>query len=415
MTSINEKDAPIGAHCSPSTTAVEASGASELPNLRVDDSASIYLLRKVAYGIPRFANAIWGMIQDIYIVGIVEGMNAEALAEVGVAANAVLSSTPFLPYIQSALRGLASMNDDLGDILSPDTHTQDNDDDIPVASDMSDASSCEQHNVENTEDGLMFPSSDMDKNESDNKRLDYVITQVDVSRMARTASRHLNVESIHQLPTITYRAAKSELICSGHEEEEEAKDEEDVDEFLLRNAQIIEDYISHPEDNFQPKCQKEDPKNEHSQFSYMMVPQDPKEQEIIRMSNSIQSGEASVPDSISICKTDMECNRGLAYQHCVICKKPFKDGESLRVLPCQHLFHCGCIDGWLSSEASDYCIISGCPMCKKEPTKTPPQQEISDECPEEPQGESYHSDGSVPSWAFARLGRLLSGQNNASK
>ena len=64
MTSIAERDAPIDAHCSHYTTAVEASGASELPNLRVDESASIYLLRKVASGIPRFANIIWGMIQD---------------------------------------------------------------------------------------------------------------------------------------------------------------------------------------------------------------------------------------------------------------------------------------------------------------------------------------------------------------
>ena len=38
-------------------------------------------------------------------------------------------------------------------------------------------------------------------------RLDYVITQMDIARMARNASRHLDVDSILSLPTCIHHAA----------------------------------------------------------------------------------------------------------------------------------------------------------------------------------------------------------------
>jgi len=43
---------------------------------------------------------------------------------------------------------------------------------------------------------------------------------------------------------------------------------------------------------------------------------------------------------------------------CVICLEDFLDGEQLKMLPCHHGFHPGCIDPWLS-ERSDQC-----PICK---------------------------------------------------
>lgn len=39
-------------------------------------------------------------------------------------------------------------------------------------------------------------------------RLDYVITQADIARMARNAARHLDVDSILNLPTTTYRSPR---------------------------------------------------------------------------------------------------------------------------------------------------------------------------------------------------------------
>ena len=41
--------------------------------------------------------------------------------------------------------------------------------------------------------------------DDESSRLDYVITQMDIVRMQRNASRHLDVESIYQLPTVTYQ------------------------------------------------------------------------------------------------------------------------------------------------------------------------------------------------------------------
>lgn len=395
MASIDEKDA--ASKCPLSLTnnkqraidyschRMEGNDASDLSHVQVN-SATIYLLKKAASGIPRVANVLWGILQDFAIqdfgwdeniITIVEGMNAQALAEVGSATNSMLSST-ISPYFNLALKALQSI-DDFEDSYSRATPTQD--EEIPqVTSDISDSSSCEQI-MQGNQGGLLFQSADFHTNQS-TQRLDYVITQVDISRMARTASRHLNVESIHQLPTIKYYA-KSSLMCPSHEDE-------NVDDFLLRNAHIIEDYFDNSEDSIKHECEKEDPENEPSQFSWMMVPNDPKEDKMTRMSNSIQSGE--VPDSISICRSDnsvsMECSDD-TFKHCVICQEPFQDGDSLRVLPCQHLFHCSCINKWIGGEnSSDYCIISGCPMCKKNLPKTPmPEQEVLYDYAQEPQGE----------------------------
>lgn len=58
------------------------------------------------------------------------------------------------------------------------------------------------------------------------------------------------------------------------------------------------------------------------------------------------------------------------------------------------LKHPGCIDHWLLGTYSDYeCVTSGCPMCKKRAT-TIAEEVIS-------------AIGTVPSWAFARLGGVL--------
>ncbi|KAL6345430.1 hypothetical protein AAG906_015914 [Vitis piasezkii] len=50
-----------------------------------------------------------------------------------------------------------------------------------------------------------------------------------------------------------------------------------------------------------------------------------------------------------------ECRVG---DTCSICLEDYKDGERLRVLPCQHEFHASCVDSWLTKWGTF------CPVCK---------------------------------------------------
>ncbi|PRQ47396.1 putative transcription factor C2H2 family [Rosa chinensis] len=50
-----------------------------------------------------------------------------------------------------------------------------------------------------------------------------------------------------------------------------------------------------------------------------------------------------------------ECH---SEETCAICLENYKDGEILKVLPCQHEFHSSCVDSWLTKWGT--C----CPVCK---------------------------------------------------
>ena len=199
--------------------------------------------------------------------------------------------------------------------------------------------------------------------EDDNARLDYSITQMDVLRMSRVASRRLRVDSVDQLPTTIYHEEQNELICSSHETEREEELSGDIQLPVVTALQ----------------------QGDNPEFSWLIVPEDPCDG-LTRISKL-----NVVPESISICSSNSEKKDRDAFDHCVICQEPFQEGENLRVLPCEHLFHSGCIDKMMLGENLE--DDSGCPMCKKNL--------------QEPQGESHHSDGSVPSWSFKRLGSLL--------
>ena len=50
---------------------------------------------------------------------------------------------------------------------------------------------------------------------------------------------------------------------------------------------------------------------------------------------------------------------------CAICKCEFEEGESLRLLPCGHVFHKRCADTWLlGSDGYPFIQTDTCPLCK---------------------------------------------------
>jgi Ring finger domain len=160
-------------------------------------------------------------------------------------------------------------------------------------------------------------------------RLDYTITQMDVMRMMRNASRHLDVDSIVRLPVFTYKKE----VC----DRPAIQDEES---WCLLQPQPI-----------------------GSNGEVLIVPP----------------------------QRDVE--------FCVICLEEFEDGDRLRVLPCDHSFHDGCISKWLSgSHSFDHCFTSGCPTCRKRP-------DFDDVTCPSPDPDLV--DGTVPAWAFSRIGDVL--------
>mmetsp|Transcript_54329 Transcript_54329/g.101864 ORF Transcript_54329/g.101864 Transcript_54329/m.101864 type:complete len:228 (+) Transcript_54329:34-717(+) len=49
------------------------------------------------------------------------------------------------------------------------------------------------------------------------------------------------------------------------------------------------------------------------------------------------------------------------HQDCAICLDSFQVGDSVRILPCFHMFHKACVDQWLTSSQL-------CPICKQDVT-----------------------------------------------
>lgn len=181
-------------------------------------------------------------------------------------------------------------------------------------------------------------------------RLDYVITQMDIARMTRNASRHLDVQSILSLPVTTYQKGATSASSSA--------------------------------------------KPRGDGWSWTIV----------------EESETATDQAASSAPQEE------AY-FCVICLDHFVDGDRLRVLPCDHSFHVGCIDRWLSgSQSFEECYTSGCPTCKKRPTLgcKPRAQSLCEPTSKNDREGKHRSgslDGSVPSWAFAQIGSALVAQD----
>jgi len=56
-------------------------------------------------------------------------------------------------------------------------------------------------------------------------------------------------------------------------------------------------------------------------------------------------------------KRSQESSSGESIQTCSICLETYREGETVRTIPCFHTFHATCIDPWLSEKAE-------CPICK---------------------------------------------------
>ena len=150
-----------------------------------------------------------------------------------------------------------------------------------------------EETIEPESTGLLLPIHNV------MERLDFVITQMDIARMERSASRRLDVESIHRLPTVIY--GNTDLMSPPYEYDTE-------DEGLKE--------LEYDHDNYNSQVS-----------SWMLVP---------RVDKGEMSGitEPDVPESICIHCSPQDDKEGInsSFIHCVICQKHFREGEVLRVL-----------------------------------------------------------------------------------
>ena len=75
------------------------------------------------------------------------------------------------------------------------------------------------------------------------------------------------------------------------------------------------------------------------------------------------SSDKEAQNSLSALSALEETHEGLSSNTtCSICLEDYVEGEKLRVLPCNHVFHTECIVPWLTDRNSN------CPLCKSEVT-----------------------------------------------
>ena len=244
------------------------------------DSATIYLLQKSLYG-------LWNIVQDV----------AWEIGFLPMDGNVYTLISSYVESLNSAFKivrdyAIATYdNEPSQDVYS----SEDDDNDTPPmisSSDMSDmSSSCEsylKYIATSQEDELALQSADLITDENI-QRIDYDIKQVDIPETSHQSDTTEGTQQV--VHTLTDDDAddidessiddKSQTICSSHHDDEE---EDSVDEFLQRNAHIIEGYFDeNPEQDVAHDGEKDTDRN--LSFSWMIVDKDGP---MTRMSNSVQ-------------------------------------------------------------------------------------------------------------------------------
>ncbi len=224
------------------------------------DSATTYLFKKAA-------SMIWRMVKEI---DWDEG--ARALAEL----HALVSSAISLHFC-SLVQALHVVSDFGVDCSYYGDYAQDGNKASPrritPITSAEYLSSCEPITTDiEAASSLIFQSSGLSVNDS-NRCLEYVITESDVTQlndfdMGGSSSNvpQLHTSTIEQDDESFYG---NSLVCSSCDD-----DEEDVEDFLLRNADIIEDYIANSENSSEVVGEGVQLVGDLPQFSWMVVPTD---------------------------------------------------------------------------------------------------------------------------------------------
>lgn len=223
--------------------------------------------------------------------------------------------------------------------------------------------------------------------ELEQPRLFQSISSIDSEeiRSSSTAGtqRYLDIESILRLPTMTYEEESSCGVVSS------------INTYDTDGGKSIK--VSEEDEEGAERSGK------GLEWSWISVP---------RESSQSMESIASLVEPI--------VDHHFKDDQCVICLEKFHTGDRLRILPCQHRFHTSCIDKWLSGSFShDDCMNALCPTCKSTPSTDADfahhaqsiESMVSDgsfvENFDDDSMQSMNLDGSVPSWAFARLGSKI--------
>jgi len=223
------------------------------------DSATIYLLHKGICG-------LWSIVQDV----------AWEIGFLPMDGNVYTLISSYVESLNSAfkiVRDYATAtydNEHYQDLCS----SEDGDDNTPPmipSSDMSDMSDL-QYIATSQEDELALQSADLINGESIH-RIDNAIQQVDIPETFHQSDTTEDTQQVHTY-TLTDDDEdddiddKSQTICSSHHDDEE---EDSVDEFLQRNAHIIEGYF---DENPEQDDSEKDTTDRNLSFSWMIVDKD---------------------------------------------------------------------------------------------------------------------------------------------
>ena len=246
------------------------------------DSATIYLLHKGICG-------LWSILENV----------AWEIGFLPMDGNVYTLISSYVESLNSAFKIVrdyaTATNDNSQSHFQEVCASEDADNDTPSmipSSDMSDISDL-QYIATCQEDKLGLQSADLINDESIH-RIDNAIQQVDISQMEPAVSHQSDTtEDTQQVEcTLTNDDEddidessiddKSQTICSSHHDDEE---DDSVDDFLQRNAHIIEGYFDeNPEQDVAPDSEK-DTTDRNLSFSWMIVDKDGP---MARISNSVQ-------------------------------------------------------------------------------------------------------------------------------